>query len=496
MLRAGVSATWAINRNVPGSYDANFNPTTRFTLPAEGNRPVYVSPFSVVPATGAAAWTESRVSPRFGHVSEQRADLRADARVLGMSLSYAPLTFFAAPGRSIVFASLSYVFNDGREQFRGFGSAGVDPREVSWSRIPVSKHVITLSLSHLTPNALTLGLQARVQSGTPYSPMVAGDINGDGYGTDRAFIFDPGTAVDTAVRFGMARLLADAPSTARRCLVRQLGAIARRNSCTGPWAMPSLNLSLTPDPYRFRLGNRSNIQLLMMNVLSGIDQALHGPNRLHGWGQFGYPDPTLLTVRGFSSATNQFKYVVNPLFGSTQFRNTPSRPFMVTLDFRMEVGPDRETQYLSSLLRNGGGDPELTERQVKQRIARASTQLDQFVVVKEAMRLTDEQIDSLTVISRRFGLTRDSIVTSMARYLVALRGNYRGEEVRQKWHTAAVASYKLFLSEARQAIAVLSTEQLQQARHLPQLAGLLYSLAQIRDSDLAYMFRTPIAQLP
>src|SRR6185369_12217162 len=166
-------------------------------------------------------------------------------------------------------------------------------------------------------------------------------------------------------------------------------------------------------------------------VAGGLDHALHGSRKLHGWGQFGFADPTLLIVRGFEPGTNKFKYAVNPLFGSsTQIRNSQRTPFTVTLDFRLELGPDRETQYLSSLMRDTPEGAELRERQVKQRIARANTQLDQFALVKDTIKLTDAQIDSLKAISRRFALTRDSIVTALARYLIACRGDHRGEAVR------------------------------------------------------------------
>ena len=45
-------------------------------------------------------------------------------------------------------------------------------------------------------------------SGAPYTPIVSGDINGDGSSrNDRAFIFNPATTADTAIANGMARLL-------------------------------------------------------------------------------------------------------------------------------------------------------------------------------------------------------------------------------------------------------------------------------------------------
>src|SRR5690348_17913161 len=38
-----------------------------------------------------------------------------------------------------------------------------------------------------------------VRSGSLFTPMIAGDVNGDGYLNDRAFVFDPARVADTSV---------------------------------------------------------------------------------------------------------------------------------------------------------------------------------------------------------------------------------------------------------------------------------------------------------
>jgi len=496
MLRVSLSGTYAINRHNPAIFDLNFNPLAKFALASEGGRPVFVSPTSIVPATGAEAWTESRESPLFAHVTESRSDLRSETRTLGASLNYQPFVFNGTS--SFMFGSISYSFNDAREQFRGFGgTTDGDPQQVAWSSGSISRHVFTASLSRNTPKWGTIGLQARVQSGVPFTPIIAGDVNGDGYSNDRAFIFKPGAAPDSVVANAMSQLLRSAPSNARNCLQRQLGTIAGRNSCSGPWSMPMLNLSFQPDPYRLGFRNRGSVQLLVTNVLSGLDQALHGSSKLHGWGQFAFADPTLLTVRGFDPTSSQFKYTVNPLFGSsTQFRNTFRSPFMLTLDVRLEVGPDRETQYLSSLLRPRASEgAALTEQQIKARIARGFNPIDQILLVKDSLKFTQVQLDSLAAVSKRYAATRDSIVTDMARYLVARHGNYQGEDVRQRWHSAGVASYRAYLTEARMVIAMLTPQQRERAKTVGQIAGFL-TIEGIKDSDLPFMFRTPLPTLP
>src|SRR5207253_8700006 len=131
-----------------------------------------------------------------------------------------------------------------------------------WARGPKATHVFTFTLGRRIDRVGNLQVFARLQSGQAYTPVVAGDINGDGYSNDRAFICNPARIADTSISAPMARLLAGAPDNARRCLERQLGSVAGRNSCAGPWSMTNVALVVSPDPYKLRLGNRGSVQLI------------------------------------------------------------------------------------------------------------------------------------------------------------------------------------------------------------------------------------------
>ena len=499
MFRASVNGTWAINRSMPGLYDLNFKPAARFSLASEGGRPIFVAPTSIVPSTGAESWTDSRVSPNFAHVSESRSDLRSDVRTIGATLSYSPfIIFFGGPGGGFTNGSVSYTYNDAREQYRGFQSTAGDPREVAWSVSGTSKHVVTLNVSRFQQGWGNVSLQSRFQSGARYTPSASGDINGDGYSNDRAFVFNPSaTTTDSATAAGMAQLLRSAPSHARSCLERQLGVVAGRNSCVGPWSMTQLNMSISPDAYRFGFRNRGTFTLLLTNIGAGLDQALHGSSKLHGWGQSAFPDPRLLTVRGFDPMANRFTYTVNPLFGNTaQFRNTFRSPFMLTLDVRLEVGPDRETQFLESLLRPRASEgPVLTLDQIKNRIARGFNPFDQLIQVKDTIKLTPAQVDSLTKISKAYSVRRDSIATDVARYLLSRHGDYAGEEVRERWHTAGVASYGGYITGMRAIVAMLTPDQVALAKTKPQFIGYL-NIANFKEKDVPTIFRGAMSSLP
>jgi hypothetical protein len=247
------------------------------------------------------------------------------------------------------------------------------------------------------------------------------------------------------------------------------------------------------------MGNRGTVQLIVNNILSGLDQAVHGANKLHGWGQNAFPDSRLLTVRGFDPVTQQFKYTVNPQFGSTAvFRNTFRQPFSLTLDARMDVGPDRETQFLDGLLtpRRADGVKVFSEQQIKQRIMRGFNPVDQMIFIKDSLKLTDSQIDSMKVLSQRFMLVRDSVATAVAKFLVSRDGDYRGAEVRDRWHTAGIATYTVFVHTFQTIMTILTPEQLERGNKLPQTAGMFRQIATIKDTDLPWMFRSPLPSLP
>ena len=152
--------------------------------------------------------------------------------------------------------------------------------------------------------------------------------------------------------------LSSAPSAVRDCLESQLGTIAARNSCTGPW-QPALDFQLNWRPSWFGLDRRLTISVLTVNLLGGLDDLLHGEANLHGWGASAAPDPVLLYVQGFNPATEQFQYTVNGRFGSTVGANAGIiAPFQIGFQAHFTIGPDPVRTRLRSAFgsRGGGGD--------------------------------------------------------------------------------------------------------------------------------------------
>ena len=74
---------------------------------------------------------------------------------------------------------------------------------------------MSFSLGYNLFDAVRINWFGSFRAGNPYTPLVSGDVNGDGYSNDRAFIFDPATAADPTVATAMTSLLETTDREAR-----------------------------------------------------------------------------------------------------------------------------------------------------------------------------------------------------------------------------------------------------------------------------------------
>lgn len=464
---ATVDVTWSRNMNQASLMDLNFDGVTRFTLANEADRPVFVQPGSIIPQTGAIASRDARVTQLFARVSEQRSDLRSETRQLRVSL-------FPTNFSSDLTWSASYVLSSVREQVRGFSSTAGDPRAVEWSRGSMDgRHQLTYSIGYNVLDAVRVNWFGRFQSGTPYTPSIAGDVNGDGYGNnDRAFVYDPATTTDPTLAAAVRDLLANGSSSARDCLSRQLGALSARNSCEGPWTS-SANLSIAFNPAKVRLPQRATLSLAISNPLGAADLLLHGENGLHGWGQQAFADPTLLYVRGFDPVAQRYTYQVNQRFGSTnpQF-NTFRQPVTLTMQVRVDVGPSRERQVLTQQLDRGRktAGTRTAEPMLKAMYGSGGIMnpMAQLLRQSDTLELTGPQADSLATMNRAYTVRLDSIWAPAAKYLASVPEHYDQGEAFHRYTEARRASVDALIALAPRISALLTDEQ---KRKLPPLVA-------------------------
>ena len=345
-----VDALASLDLSQPSTLDANFSGLQRFTLPGEAGRPMYVSSASIDPGSGAISALESRRSTDYGRVSLRTSDLRSKGAQLTTTVR--PEIFRTQKGfLSRLMFSASYTVQDVRQQFRGSDGANFgDPRAVEWAAgANDARHAFLFQTGVSVPKVGAFTLFTRFQSGLPFTPVVQGDIDGDGRGGDRAFIPDPRSEANLSTREQMQALLAAVPGNVRSCLESQLGQVALRQSCRGPWTQ-QMNFMYRPNIPRIA-GRYTTMSIVLENPLAGLDQMLHGSNNMRGWGSPAMPDPVLLVPRGFDAANQRFNYDVNPRFGDTRPSRTLLRtPFRVVIDISMDLSVPYDLQTLRRAL--------------------------------------------------------------------------------------------------------------------------------------------------
>ncbi|CAA9364250.1 MAG: hypothetical protein AVDCRST_MAG89-3971 [uncultured Gemmatimonadetes bacterium] len=454
-----VEAVYSLNLDQPGFVDLNFAGVPRFTLSSEAGRPVYVAPSAIDPVTGFAAPSEARRDPAYGSVLARRSDLRSESRQLTVSLApELPASYWLG---------LGYTLAGSREQFRGFGGAALgDPSAAEWApgRFD-ARHQLQLQAGW-TRSGLSVGLYARFASGLPYTPVVVGDVNGDGRAGDRAFVFDPAVA-PADVADGMRALLASAPGGARDCLRGQLGRAAGRGSCRGPWTQHS-NLRFSyanPDSRGARLRNRASLHVTVENPLGGVGRLVHGSAGIRGWGATASPDPVLLRVTGFDAAAREFRYGVNPRFGSTRAGDLAA-PVRITVQLSMVMGAPMERQQLQLYLRPGRGvaGERITAESLQRRYARNVPDVyARIFAMSDSLVLSGEQVQALRAAQAPYRAQVDSVWAGLAAYLAALPEKYDVAEAVRRQEEATDLAWDLNRGQGPAIRAILSPFQIQMA---------------------------------
>lgn len=415
---ASINTAYALGTRLYGVEDLNFDPSVQFRLADERNRPVYVPTTAIFPRTGAVSLVGSRRSDAYGQVFNVSSDL--ESRTAQVTFSLGGANF----GGFLWNAAYTYMRSTDQSSFSGGSAAGGfassttagDPNLRQWGTSDLERrHSIVGSFTWLAKPWIDLTSVIRMTSGRPFTPRVGSDINGDGARNDRAFVFSPDAAVtgDTALSNGMARLLATAPASARDCLLAQMGTVAGRNTCHGVW-QPTFDFQANLRPNLGQsVGRRLNFMVSAINPLAGLDQLLHGTDKLHGWGQRSRPDPMLLYVRGFDARQQRFIYEVNQRFGDNPAARAAIRqPFMVGLQARFQIGPDRQRELMQQRLRAlGGGAKGIDMRAIVDRVA--PNPATTIIGMKHTLNLTAAQVAALRTIADSLDLQTDTLVKEL-----------------------------------------------------------------------------------
>jgi hypothetical protein len=361
-----------------------------------------------------------------------------------------------------------------REQVSGFSSTAGDPTGLEWARASQGPHQISYNLRYNFFDAIQVNLNGSFRSGAAFTPTVAGDINGDGYSNDRAFVFSPTQASDPSLADAMTELLASTSDAARECLRKQFGRIAARNSCRGPWTS-NASLNITLDRAKFRMPHRASVSFSLSNPLGAADLLLNGSGNLRGWGQNLSPDQALLYVRGFDPTTRRYAYEVNERFGATRPRFLVLRnPATLTMNVRYDLGPVRERQQLGIQLGNGRTQP--GTRASAQNLRSLGTQglpnpMVNILRQQDSLQLTARQADSIAAMNRRYTYRTDSIWAPVSKFLSELPERYDESLVYDRYLQARHAQIDMLIRIVP-ALRALLTDQ-QRRKLPPQMANVL-----------------------
>ncbi|HEY9229245.1 MAG TPA: hypothetical protein VIP11_21515, partial [Gemmatimonadaceae bacterium] len=462
-----VAGTYSLNLDQQGEIDLNFAPNVRFALADEAGRPIYVEPTSIVPTTGSIASRDARVSQDFSRVTFIHSNLRSDSKQITMRIQ--PTTF-----NSNFTWNLAYTRAWNRRMVQGFSSTVGNPLDTQWGANDVnSKHQVQLSLNYNLFNTFRLNWSVSARSGVPITPRISGDVNGDGYSNDRAFIFDPAHTADSALAAQMRQLLDSGSPIARDCLRRQLGQLAKLASCSGPWTLSgnnSINISLNPQ--KLRIPQRAQVRFQLSNPLGALDLLAHGAGNVRGWGQTVSPEQTLLYVRGFDPETKRFTYEVNQRFGSTRPQQSVNRssPVTMTALVSLDIGPSRERQSLTQMLDRGRKYKEQqkqNEQSIKSMYVSGNMPNPMTTMLRQAdqLKLTPEQADSIATLNRWLTVRLDSLWAPVAKDLAALPDEYNQDAAYDRYRSAREASFDLLIKIAPGVANMLTAEQ---KRLMPQ----------------------------
>jgi hypothetical protein len=318
-LSVGVTGQYADTRNNYRYNDLNL-PQPAFRLSNENNRPVF-APVSVITnpqLAGAAGRAAIRPFPQFQRVLEFRSDAALVQRALILEAN-AVLPRGGNLGGSFTFNSTrdNNSYNCCIAITSVFTPVPADPRELSWGPSSTDfRHKLVFYGS--TPEFFggRLSFRAIGQSGAPWSPVVAQDINYDDVGqggafanaNDLAFLFDPARpGLDPALADGLRAILDNPQNLARDYLRENLGTIAGRNAVRNPF------FTQIDVRYAQRLpsvrGQSAEFTVDIFNFASLLN---------HQWGGVRVvpaANQVLLRTTGFDAATQNWRYATNPNFG-------------------------------------------------------------------------------------------------------------------------------------------------------------------------------------
>jgi outer membrane receptor for ferrienterochelin and colicin len=277
--RLTLDGLYSTTRNNFTVQDLNLRDQASFTLAGEGNRPVFIPAARLNSANNLRGAVQSDRAENTGFDRVYLNGSEGEARSFHVSLELQQRLM------EVVHLTLSYGYTRASDNgsfscctsFEGISNAPTagnpnaygDPgdTELGWGPSDFERrHAVVASFLYRAPLGIRLNGIFRAQSGTPWTPVVDGDVNGDGLSSnDRVFVGSNLQFTNAAERDQYLAAL-----EAFDCVAEQEGGFARRNSCRNPW-FRSLDLRLAKDIRTFGT-QRAEVIVDLFNVLNGLNR--------------------------------------------------------------------------------------------------------------------------------------------------------------------------------------------------------------------------------
>ena len=400
----GGNITWSKTDRLPQTTDLNLSSSAAFTL--SGGRPVYTTPALLQSSGGFSVTPTQRLVPQYGSVILLSSTGRAWSRQLSGTLKY-----WVPSG---IVAQLAFARTYAVDEMNGFDAptAG-DPWALSQAISANSPSVVWIG-SFFIPSRRwgSLSIVGRLEAGRRFTPLFAGDVNGDGRLNDRALMPPPEQLSSTELS-ALAQLLTSAPHHVRDCVQQSFGRIAARNVCRGPWSS-MLDASYRVGGGAFGLPARVSLQVDLTDIPAGLDLMLHGRDGAHGWGRAISPDPYLLTVSGFDTVARQFATHINPNFGSVRGAAARWSNLGIRVGASISLTSDPRRQQIE-IDRRRARRPSVAEL-VERYIAPYPNPAADILEAADSVGLSVPQRDSLAILARFFDSQIRAVWLPVARY--------------------------------------------------------------------------------
>jgi hypothetical protein len=301
----GLDLIYSTTSSFNNVFDRNLRDPV-FVLQAEGGRPVHVpqEDFNPVFGAGSDRLRDAGFDRVFFNTDEAEARswnavVQLTHRFTDRFRGQASYTFnWARDNSSFSCCTSQEGFDDPTAGNPNFIGDPGDEERGNWGPSDFERrHVVVLNGTVDLPAGFQVAAIYRGQDGTPWTPVVDGDVNADGIdGNDRAFVGTDLTFTSAEEAAQLQDLLVEFD-----CLQDQEGSIAERNSCRNPW-WHRLDLRLQKE---FPTVAGQSIVLLVdvFNLLNDDFEGVFGSSQ------------NLLAADDFDADAGEVVYDVNEDFG-------------------------------------------------------------------------------------------------------------------------------------------------------------------------------------